>query len=135
MQLSDDGKAFTVFQHELKTAWFFNIHRYCWLDKVYNIPSKTCLPCTTNCEICKNSSYCSICKVGYNLIYDGTCQTCPLSTFYQSLNYSCVSCQANCKNCTSSSDCLTCNSGTYLVNSTCIGCTSGFAYNFLTQQC
>lgn len=63
----------------------------CPIGTVYNITSLACEGnCTLNCLSCGSSTTCSICKSNYVLQSNGTCQSCPVGTYYN--NSSCVSC-------------------------------------------
>jgi hypothetical protein len=93
-------------------------------------PPILCKPCRLNCEICSNSSDCSLCNVGYMLSDDTStcipclsgCRTCLSTTecsqcadkyWLDSASKSCKSCSINCLTCSSSSQCDICENNGY----------------------
>ena len=66
MYTGDNGKSLTCFATTpTNIAWFFNIDPYCLNGTVYNIPTKSCVTCTNNCNVCLDATSCSVCSSGY----------------------------------------------------------------------
>ena len=88
-----------------------------------------CINCTSPCNTCASSVYCSSCIVANGTqmyLYQGTCYSiCPAGTYLNGL--SCFTCNSSCATCTTSSSyCTSCPSGMKLYGSTCINsCPSG----------
>jgi len=81
--------------------------------------SQTCLPCSSNCKSCQNSSNCHGCDNNYFLL-SGKCRPeCPNG--YAQNNGKCVQCETkNCNTCTTNGKtCTECNSPFVLNNNNC----------------
>lgn len=92
----------------------------------------TCQPCSSNCQTCVNSTYCSACATSY-LLYQNLCvSTCPVGTYVKIEAAACLNCPSGCSVCTGNSQCLDCFAGYYFnsslgfcfsCNSVCLNCT------------
>lgn len=102
---------------------------------------RTCLPCSTNCNVCTSSSYCTVCSSNYYLFTTQTTNIssmscvsqCPTGYSNSNLIYAngigqCILCSTNCISCVSNI-CTLCVSSLYaLFDGQCI------PYNCLNCQ-
>ena len=101
---------------------------------------RTCLPCATNCNVCVNLTYCTVCASNSYLFTSQTSNVTTISCITQCpTGYStpaiidgrgqCISCSSNCLACVDTNTCTQCVSSVYsLSNGQCI------PYNCLNCQ-
>ncbi len=110
-------------------------------DGQYLLPSPGigCGNCPTNCDRCKNSTYCQVCASGYSLFYASStavsCEAqCPVG--YYSSSGVCVVCMSNCADCSDSTTCVICSSG-YLLSAdskSCVTTCPNGSYHYCTDS-
>ncbi|KAL4449769.1 hypothetical protein ABPG74_008142 [Tetrahymena malaccensis] len=95
----------------------------CGLNSILDIPSKTCVLCDPNCQICQSQNYCTQCYSNYYQ-FQGKCyNTCPINSIPPTDGSNvCKECSPGCSICNSSGHCSQCNQQYALVNGQCLSC-------------
>ncbi|KAL4501669.1 hypothetical protein ABPG72_018720 [Tetrahymena utriculariae] len=95
----------------------------CGQNSILDIPSKTCVLCDPNCQICQSQYYCSQCYSNYYQ-FQGKCyQTCPINSIAPTDGSNlCKECSPGCSVCNTSGKCSQCNKQYALVKGQCQSC-------------
>ncbi len=82
--------------------------------------SDTCISCPVNCMVCRDSTGCTSCQLGYSLL-GGNCNSCS-NNYYKTSNTTCALCALNCANCQDGIGCSACQVGFLLRQNICLSC-------------
>ncbi|KAL4449107.1 hypothetical protein ABPG74_021099 [Tetrahymena malaccensis] len=93
------------------------VNGQCVCNNKYYQNGNKCFSCSSNCDVCQNSSSCQKCSAGYYLLPDGSCNLCDTQSglYKYHLNVDrCGKCQSNCSVCQDSTSCQSCSTNFYL---------------------
>ena len=108
----------------------------CTESQFYNISSKSCQDCISNCKHCTSENLCTVCNENYELKNDKTCSECLNSQFYNQSLGICQNCPVGCSSCTSLDNCSHCKENYEHDNfSSCIPCLASQFYSAKSKSC
>jgi len=100
-----------------------------YYEKAIGTTGNTCPPCSENCSLCTNETFCTECRNGAYLTPSGTCEvSCPDGYYGEGedlIGRVCLPCAAPCNKCLTATHCTQCRASTFLNSLT----------NFCDERC